>query len=452
MARLTDRGFTEADADEFMDRANGAHTLRWTADVYRWVAGAENTLAEGLPIVGGTLSIDGSEPTRRRLKLDIGGGGTLVPDQPYDPLAPFGQVIKLWLQIDRADGTWFPRLKMGEYPIQTTTSEWPGLQQTVEAADYSWLVDAYLYECKRSYNQMTIREAVEEIVKDALPETEFFVQSPGDAHTVKVEAHTVSEAGTGRWEMAQSICAARGFECFFNHNGNLVIRHDVTNADNETGTIPGEGPDIGTVSNPVAVIRDGIGGNLVALTVGLTREGAVNGVFINLHETVSKTLRDRKEREAATGTIEPDPDDPGPSDPLPAGDPEVPDVPPRVATDPRVNLTVKALGTGPILWGDKFGRQNIVLERNVKRINDTVIDGQKKRAKRLLHKRGGVIRSIDLDAVGLYWLEPDDKVRVQYDGRTEAHYVASIEFDLAGQEPARVRTRSCSVIDPGFVL
>jgi len=413
------------------------------------------TVTTDLPIVGGTLTIDGSDPTRRRLVLEVGANGTLIPDQPFDPLAPFGQVIKLWLQIDRADGSWFQRLKMGEYPIQTTTTEWPGGIQTVEAADYSWIVDAYLYERAKAYNHMTVREAVEEIVKDALPDTEFLVQSPGDAHTVKVEAHTVAQAGTGRWQMAQAICAARGFECFFNHNGNLVIRHDVTNDDDDVDTIPGEGPDIGTVTNPVAVIRDGPGGNLVGITVGLTREGACNGVFINVHETVSQTMAARKVSEAASGVIEDDPDDvlsdgtPWPPDDPDVEDPEVPPIPNPGAGDPRVNVTVKALGTGPILWGDKFGRQNIVLERNVKRINNSVISTQKKRAKRLLNRRGGVIRSVDLDAVGLYWVEPDDKVRVVYDGRTEAHYVASIEYDLAGEEPARVRTRSLNVVDPG---
>jgi hypothetical protein len=205
------------------------------------------------------------------------------------------------------------------------------------------------------------------------------------------------------------------------------------------------------VSNPAAVIADGAGGNLVALTVGLTREGAVNGVFVNLHETVSKILAARKVEEADTGTVEPDPDDvlADGGAPVPDDDPESPPVPDRDPAKPEVSIQVKALGTGPILWGDKFGRQNIVLDRNVKRINPAVINAQRRRAKRLLNRRGGVIRSVDLDAVGLYWLEPDDKVRLKYDGRTEAHYVASVEFDLSGEEPARVRTRSLTVTDPG---
>ena len=225
----------------------------------------------------------------------------------------------------------------------------------------------------------------------------------------------------------------------------------MTNDSDDVDTIPGEGPDIGTVSNPVAVIRDGPGGNLVALTVGLTREGAINGVFINVHETVSQT-RGRPEGGAAEPTtpggpgLRPDWDDVLRGRPADDPDPESRRGRRDDHDDPRSRRSrtrrpgtrgstsrSRRWGPGPIKWGDKYGRQNIVLERNVKRINDNVINAQIHRAKRLLHRRGGVIRSVDLDAVGLYWLEPDDKVRIKYAGRTEAHYVASIEFDLAGR-------------------
>jgi hypothetical protein len=467
VARLTDRGLTEDEAAAWMERANGSHTLRWTADVFRWVDGEEVAVYDDLPIIGGTLSMDGSDPIRRQATLEVGSGGELVPDDPDDPLAPFGQKIRLWLRIDAADGTWLPRLRMGEFVIVTTTSEWPSLVQTVECSDYSYLADTYLWETKRSWNQRTVREAVEQIIEEAIPDQVFTVNSPGDAHDVKIEPHTNAEAGTSRWETIQAICQARGYDCFFSASGNLIIRHDVTNNSNDVETIPGEGPDIGTVSNPVAVIKDGPGGNLVALTVAVTREGAVNGVFINVHETIAQRVAQRKvaadgpDDTTADPDYDPDWDDvlrgdaPPPEVAEPAnpdldhGDPEVPKIPNPKAGDPRVNVAVKALAVGSIKWGDRFGRQNIVLERNVKRINDNVVNAQIHRAKRLLHRRGGVIRSVDLDAVGLYWLEPDDKVRVKYDGRTEAHYVASIELDLTGADPTRVRTRSINTMDPG---
>jgi hypothetical protein len=421
VAHLTDHpDYDPVKAADFRKRSCEAHQVRWRADVVRWSGGVEHVLYEHLPILGGTLSLDASDPTRRHLTLEIAGVGRLVPDQPSDPLACFGQVVKLWMTIDRAGGAtqegggFFPWIKMGEYPIQTTTSEWPSLQQTIECTDYSTVVGDFLHTKKKSYSQRSVYTAIQQITEAALPDKAFSIHSQDGAKSVQVEPHTIADAGSDRWETAVNLAAARGFETFFDRNGNLVIRDDVTNDDNDT--IPGVGPDIGTVSNPVATIRDGERGNLVGLTQSVTREGGCNGVFINLHETASQTLR-RQGR--------------------------------PVAGDKRVNVQVQALGTGPILWGDRYGRQPIVVERPVKVITDDVVAAQTRRAKRMLHRRGGVVRTLDLDAVGLYWLEPDDRVRIQYAGRTEAHFVASIEFDISGQSPARVRTRSLAVSDPG---
>lgn len=414
MSRLSSRGFTPDDATEMQQRANGPHSVRWKASSYRWTGGVEQLLFDDLPLTGGRLSLDASEPTRRKLSLNVASVGELVPTTSSAPLAPFGQVIKLWVRIDRFDGSWLPWLKMGEYPILTTSSEWPGLNQTVACEDYSSVVDAYAHTKKKGYNRLTIHNAIKEITEAALPDRAFTIHSEDGAKTTKVEPNSNAEAGSSRWDIAVQIAQARGFETFFDANGDLVIRDDVTDDQNET--IPGVGPDIGTVSNPVAVIHDGAKGNLVALNVSVTREGACNGVFINLHETASQTLRAKRR---------------------------------GLAGDKRVNVQVSALGTGSIAWGDKFGRVPVVLERQVKLITDDIVTAQQRRAKRLLNRRGGVVRSIDLDAVGLYWLEPDDKVRIQYKGTSEAHYIASVEFDLGGGSPTRIRTRSLSVSDPG---
>lgn len=415
MSRLATRpGWNTVMASMMFARANGPHTVRWKASSYRWVSGAQTLLYDDLPLIGGTLSLDSSDPTRRHLTLNVGGGGALVPDAPADALAPFGQYVILWVTIDQENGAWFPWIKMGEFPIQTTTSEWPTMTQTVECADYSVVVDDYLHEKKKSYNKLTIHNAIKQMTEAALPDKVFAIHSEDHAKTIMVEPNSVAEAASSRWETAVAIGQARGFETFFDAQGDLVIRDDVTDDNNES--IPGVGPDIGTVSSPIAVIRDGIGGNLVALTVAATREGGANGVFINLHETASQTLRKR-------------------------GRP--------VSGDKRVNVLVSALGTYPIAWGDRYGRQPIVIEKPVNVITDDIVAKQQRRAKRLLQRRGGIIRTLDLDAVGVYWLEPDDKVRVKYDGRTEAHFVQSIEFDLSGASPARIRTRSLNVTDPG---
>ena len=77
-------------------------------------------------------------------------------------------------------------------------------------------------------------------------------------------------------------------------------------------------------------------------------------------------------------------------------------------------------------------------------------------AKRILHRRRGVTRYLDLHTLPLYWLEPDDRVRIKWrefedDELTitsEAHFVARVELDLAGG-PMVLRTRTLNVTDPG---
>lgn len=410
MSRLTSRGFTQDDAEAFMARSREPHTLQWKADAYRYTAGTAALLMEGIPIVSGRLTLDSSDTTRRRLSLEVGGGDVLVPEDSTDPLVPFGQVVFLWVRLDLSDGTWSPWLKMGEYPIITHVYERPSQVTTVEAADYSHVVDEFLHLSKKGYGNRSLKAAIVDMVEQALPNRAFAVQATAAAQQNKITNYT-AEAGAGRWETATDLAAIKGHETFFDANGDLIIRGDVT--DDNDDVIPGVGPDIGTVSDPVAVINDGPSGNLVAMTATLTREGACNGVVINIHETKRRTGDDRK------------------------------------------NVQVQVVeSSGAAAWGDQFGRIPIVDERSVKTITDGVVSDQKSRAKRMLHRRRGVVRYIDLDATGLYWIEPDDKVTVRWGSgtateRSENHFVQRVEFDLSGRNPIRIKTRQLAVRDPG---
>jgi hypothetical protein len=94
-------------------------------------------------------------------------------------------------------------------------------------------------------------------------------------------------------------------------------------------------------------------------------------------------------------------------------------------------------------WGDVFGYLPIVQNRNVHRVTAQVRGDYQDRANAMLYRRGGIVRYIDLDAVGVYWLEPDDKLRIVQSNpdRTESHFVQAVTFDLSGRSPVRVRTR-----------
>ena len=425
MSRLTTRGtsktalYSSKDATDFLARAQGPHTIKWLAKVYRWInsSGAEETLLEKVPIVGGTLSMDSSDQTRRKLTLEVGGGTALEPRTWNDPLVPFGQFIRLFVTIDREDGTFFPMLRMGEFQIQSHVFERPSLIATVEAVDHSGVVNEFLHKKKKSYGNRTLSAAVKEMVRAALPNSAFRLIADSTAKSTKVRTW-VADAASPRWEEAVKLAESKGFDLFFDWAGDLVLRLNL--GDGNDDMIPGTGPDVGTKGNPIMVIRDGIGGSLIGMTATVTRDGASNGVIINIHETADQKAKTAKAR-AARG-------------------------------DSRVDIQVRALAgsTSAVGYGDRFGRIPIVLEKNVVKITDEIVSHQQSRANVLLSRRRGVVRYIDFAMAGGYHLEPDDKVKLQFGGKTKDHYVQSIEWNLAGGEtrsadPVPERLRSGSV-------
>jgi hypothetical protein len=423
MSRLTSRGtsksslYSSTDAADFVVRSKGPHTLRWKASAYRWLSssGAEELLMDNIPIVGGTLSMDSSDQIRRKLSLDVGGAAALEPRTWHDPLVPFGQFIRFFVTIDRSDGTWFPWLKCGEFQIQSYVFERPSQIATVEAVDHSGVVNEFLHTQKKSYGNRTLFDAVDQMIRAALPNSAYRVDAHPSAKTTKILTW-VSDASSPRWEEAVKLAEAKGFDLFFDWNGDPVLRPNL--GDGQDDIIPENGPDVGTKSNPIMTIADGEGGSLIGMTATITRAGAANGVFINVHETADQKSKTAKAR-AARG-------------------------------DARVDVQVRALaGTGsPVSYGDSFGRIPIVRDKNVVKITDAIVAQQQSWANTLLSRRRGVVRYIDFTMAGGYHLEPDDKVKLNFDGRTEDHYVQSITFDLKGGE-TKVRTRELNVSDPG---
>lgn len=439
MSRLGTRGsskselFSATDSEEFRDHARRPHMIRWKANAYRWVnnSGAEEVLMEDIPIISGTLTLDSSDQIRRKLSLEVGGASDLEPRTYDDPLVPFGQFIRLWMTIDRPGGGWFPWLRMGEFAIQSYVYERPSQIATVEALDYSSIVNEFLHEKKKTYKDLTLAVAVDSMVRAAMPDSayKFVAHSSARSATNKVKTW-VADAASPRWEEALKLAESKGFDLFFDWAGDLVLRPQLgtgyNSADSEFDDVIHDiGPDIGTITNPVATIRDGVGGTMIGMTATVTRDGACNGVIINVHETAdqkTKTAAARKARNYDT----------------------VVDVSVRA-----VQPTSSASGYGnPIAYGNRFGRIPIVIEKNVVTITKDVIAGQQTRANNLLARRSGVVRYIDLAMLGGYWLEPDDIVKLKFDGREEDHFVQSATFDLKGGA-TKIRTRQLYVSDPG---
>jgi hypothetical protein len=420
MAKLTSRGYSAADQSDFISRSAQPHTLQWKASAYRWTGTGVQTLLDDIPLTGGTLTLDSSEVTRRQLTLEIGGGEDLVPKTSTDPLVPFGQFIRLWNRIDRFDGTWFPWLMQGEYPILSYVYERPSLIATVECQDLSSRVNEFLHLNKHKYAGMTVAGAIKDMVSTALPNKLITLHATNGSQGARVKNY-VADTGVGRWDAATDLADKHGYETFFDSAGDLIIRDAITRDDDDI--VPGTGPDIGSVSSPVAVIHDSNGGTLVGLTATVTREGGCNKVRFNLHGTVTKRAKKQDKKKKGIETVDVD-----------------------------WNAAVEAEDTAAdsaVRWGDTFGYLPIVRDYNLHKIEAGDKAAYQQRAESMLHRRRGVIRYLDFDVAGGYWVEPDDKVSVRYGSRDEDHFIQSVEFDLAGQTPTRMRTRMLAVKDPG---
>jgi len=425
MSKLTGRGFSAQDAEEFIERTNGSHTARWRASSYRFIDGTATLLKSNVPIVSGELTLDSSNPTRRQLSIEvaIGPNDELIPNDPADPLVPFGQYLVVWLDVDRGDGiSWFPSIKMGEFPITSYVFERPSMIVTVEAADWSSRVEEYLHLGKTGYkNKPSVRAAIIDMVSAAVPEKLWDIGQFNQGSGMDVGKYTV-DASVGRWTAATELADRNGLEIFFDDNGDLCIRRAITR-DNDS-VVPSDGPDIGTVKDPVATIAEGT--NLVGMTSSLTREGGCNHVRINLTGTV--TRRDKKQDTEGKGSAGIETHQKKWSD--------------------HVDSTTDS---GPVAFGSTFGKLPLVLETNLHRLGQTGSgekDAQRERAKGLRQRRLGLIKYIDLDALGCYQLEPDDKVKLKFGGVTEDHYVQSVTFDLTGQSATRIRTRQIATTNP----
>jgi hypothetical protein len=436
MAKLESRGFSAADAEEFRARCLQPHRVQWKADVYKWGSGGSAvTIAKDIPIVGGRLTMDSSDPYRRQVVLEIGGGESWAPVDDTSPLTPFGQRIYLFCRIDKADGTNTSWLKMGEFWITSNVFERPSTILTVEASDYSEVVDGYLHMSRKSYVGHTVGGAITGMVQAALPNggwSNVVLPNAVDNTRRRVTKY-VADAGRGRWECAEELASKYGIDIYFNSNGDLTYRQSLSDSSDVDDTaIRGVGPDIGTSKYPVAIIKGGASGNLIAMTSTVTRDGGANGVRINMHSVVTKKVNTRKKDKKGKWIYK--------------------------NVDVDVNRHKDALQTsGPAKWGDSFGYLPVVISEEVDKITTAVQVNRQARANALLRRRRGLIRYIDLDILPRYDLEPDDIVRIDVTHTDAAgvvttfkefHYIQRCEFDLTGG-PLRLRTRQLNVTDLG---
>lgn len=197
-------------------RAGGVVTV--VAEV--WSGGSRQTLPDGstsLRVTGGTLTIDESSKVRRSLSLTV-ANTDLDPVGDASLLTPFGTDIKLWVGITYTDGS-TELAPCGVFRL--TAPARPSVFQplTLAASDYAAVMQRARFLAPWVTNAGTLVTAeIAAMAQSAVP---------GQVVVDLTGSRAVTSAATwdrDRWDAMTALAQSIGAECFFDPQGQLIIR------------------------------------------------------------------------------------------------------------------------------------------------------------------------------------------------------------------------------------
>lgn len=211
-------------------------------------------------VTDGTVTLDAAASVRGRMDLTIIDDGShgLIPTAVDDPLAPYGNEVKVYR------GVRFPRGLIELVPLIVARIDTPRVSEeggmptiTISGQDRSArIIDARFeepYEVAAGTNLITaITDVIEAVYPDVVTD---FIQTAATTGTV------IAEAQADRWEFAGKLALAAGMRLYFDGDGVLRLAPEVTT-----------GP-------AVADLVEGDGGVLVSAAREWTRE-AVRNVIV----------------------------------------------------------------------------------------------------------------------------------------------------------------------------
>lgn len=179
----------------------------------------------GLPVVGGGIEVDGTAAVRRRCNLTVvDATGEITPNDPTDPLSPYGREIQIRRGVRFPDGT-TEHIALGVFRMSTVAVNDSGSDRkiTVTGFDRSRSVSRARFEAPYSVAAGTnYGTAIYDLIVSRLPDVVASFVS-----TSRTTPLLVFDQGADPWATAQEMATSIGAELFFNPDGICVLKFPV---------------------------------------------------------------------------------------------------------------------------------------------------------------------------------------------------------------------------------
>jgi hypothetical protein len=212
-------------------------------------------------VIDGDVSLDQTAATRGRLRLALVDDGRtgLVPRTASDPLAPYGNELKVSRGVLTATGE--PLLcALGVFRIDETTVEdtAAGLVINVAGNDRSVrVIDARFEDPYQVMAGTPYTDAIQEVLDIAVPGLSYIF-----SEVASTTPQLAANEGDDRWAFAQSMATAIGMDLYFDGDGACVLR-----------------PIAQATDTPVWEIAEGDGGLMLQAGRQWVRTSAFNAVI-----------------------------------------------------------------------------------------------------------------------------------------------------------------------------
>jgi hypothetical protein len=214
-------------------------------------------------ITGGSVTYDSKASVRATLDLTLADDGGWIPTAAGDPLAPYGNEIKVYRGVHFGEGD-EELVSLGVFRIDEIEAADTGELRLTGSDRAAAVIDNPFQEPYRVRRGSRITPqdndpgVIRQIVEEAIGPVEFqFIQT--DVTTPAL----VAEEGEDRWEFVSGLAQVLKAELYFNSDGVLVLR-------------PIPDPSF----EPVAELVEGEGGVLLEASKRWSRTDAFNVVIV----------------------------------------------------------------------------------------------------------------------------------------------------------------------------